>query len=585
MPPRPQLKSNPGFVANEQWGKYNRGRSARPLRTLAGSGSMQKPHGQDKNESFSLQLKPYPSTGPSVHPSVLSPFSLLHPLSRLSLLSDRQSYPPGRFLFAGLPQQSPEASGPQRQNTHFVFCTCLGTAPLFPPCEREPQIYVYGSPDEAPSSLQRGTAAVCLFIAALQSSPTHLPGGECLEFLPQVEEFKCLRILFTNEGRREREIDRRIGEASAVKRALYRSVVVKRELSQKAKLSIYWSLYVPTLIYGHELGMVNEIADWIMTEKTRSQIQLAKMGFLCRVSGLSLRDRVRSLVIREGLRVEPLLLHVKRSQLRWLGCLLRLPFGRLPGEVFQACPTGRRPKGRPRTRWRDYVSWLAWERLGIPPEELEQVAGEREVCASLLKLLPPQPDLKWKKMDGWSTTVIKKRNSVTAAAKGPKATTLSAERNKQTKPWHSYAQQAAVLGAEGNSSQVAVNRQRLYLFNTGPNIYKRAHRHTAFTVNPLTSRDNREKGSEEGRMGVTNVTTSGVNYGGACIMLRDCFSSDRRKVHLQTLSGALLKRDDGLHCVTSRFTVGGWCDHQPLLPSSLLAWGRVCVLLLCSSTL
>ncbi|KAI3361250.1 hypothetical protein L3Q82_012922, partial [Scortum barcoo] len=45
------------------------------------------------------------------------------------------------------------------------------------------------------------------------------------------------------------------------------------------------------------------------------------------------------------------------------------------GEVFQACPTGRRPRGRPRTRWRDYVSQLAWERLGIPPEELEEVFG------------------------------------------------------------------------------------------------------------------------------------------------------------------------------------------------------------------
>ncbi|KAI3375406.1 hypothetical protein L3Q82_021889 [Scortum barcoo] len=27
-------------------------------------------------------------------------------------------------------------------------------------------------------------------------------------------------------------------------------------------------------------------------------------------------------------------------------------------------------RGRPRTRWRDYVSRLAWERLGVPPEEL-----------------------------------------------------------------------------------------------------------------------------------------------------------------------------------------------------------------------
>ncbi|KAI3377236.1 hypothetical protein L3Q82_009147 [Scortum barcoo] len=33
------------------------------------------------------------------------------------------------------------------------------------------------------------------------------------------------------------------------------------------------------------------------------------------------------------------------------------------------------PGRRPRTRWRDYVSQLAWERLGVPPEELEEVSG------------------------------------------------------------------------------------------------------------------------------------------------------------------------------------------------------------------
>ncbi|KAI3356684.1 hypothetical protein L3Q82_003375 [Scortum barcoo] len=88
------------------------------------------------------------------------------------------------------------------------------------------------------------------------------------------------------------------------------------------------------------------------------------MSFLRRVAGRSLRDRVRSSVTWEELRVEPLLLpHIERSQLS----LFRMPPGRLPREVFQACPTGRRPRGRPRTRWRDYVSRLAWERLGVPP--------------------------------------------------------------------------------------------------------------------------------------------------------------------------------------------------------------------------
>ena len=201
------------------------------------------------------------------------------------------------------------------------------------------------------------------------------------EILPEVEEFQYLGVLFTSEGRMEQEIDRRIGVASAVLRALHRPVVVKKELSQKAKLSIYRSIYVPTLNYGHAL--------WVVTERTRSQIQAAEMGFLRRVSGLSLRDRVRSSVIREGLGVEPLLLRIERNQMRWLGHLVRMPPGRLPGEVFWARPTGRRPRGRLRTRWRDYVSRLAWERLGVPPEELEEVARDRDVWVSLLKLLPP----------------------------------------------------------------------------------------------------------------------------------------------------------------------------------------------------
>uniref|UniRef100_A0A8C6NPK6 Reverse transcriptase domain-containing protein n=1 Tax=Nothobranchius furzeri TaxID=105023 RepID=A0A8C6NPK6_NOTFU len=103
------------------------------------------------------------------------------------------------------------------------------------------------------------------------------------EVLPQVEEFKYLRVLFTSEGRRDQEIDRQIGSASAVMRTLSRSVMVKR------------------------------------------------------VAGLSLRDWVRSLDIREGLGVELLLLRIERSQLRWFGHLIRMPPGRLPGDVFWAC--------------------------------------------------------------------------------------------------------------------------------------------------------------------------------------------------------------------------------------------------------
>ncbi|XP_058625585.1 uncharacterized protein LOC131536570 [Onychostoma macrolepis] len=158
------------------------------------------------------------------------------------------------------------------------------------------------------------------------------------EFLPQVEQFKYLGVLFTSEGRMEREIDRWIGAAAAAMWSMYRSVVVKKGLSQKAKLSIYRSIYVLTLTYGHEL--------WVMNERTRSQIQAAEISFLPRVAGRTLRDRVRSSVTREELGVEPLLLHIERNQLRWLRHLFWMSPGGLPGEVFRACPTGRRPPGK-----------------------------------------------------------------------------------------------------------------------------------------------------------------------------------------------------------------------------------------------
>ncbi|KAK3506845.1 hypothetical protein QTP70_029252 [Hemibagrus guttatus] len=148
------------------------------------------------------------------------------------------------------------------------------------------------------------------------------------ELLPQVEEFKYLGVLFT---RMECDIDRRIGAVAAVMRSMYRSVVVKKELSRKAKLSIYQSIYVPTLTYGHEL--------WVMTERIRARIQAAEMSFLHSVAGRSLRDRVRSSVTWEELGVEPLLLHIERGQLRWLGHLSRMPPGRLPREVY--APMGR----------------------------------------------------------------------------------------------------------------------------------------------------------------------------------------------------------------------------------------------------
>lgn len=60
-------------------------------------------------------------------------------------------------------------------------------------------------------------------------------------------------------------------EQRAVLHLLCCTNVTKRELNQKAKLSIYWSIVVPTLTYGHE--------GWVVTERTILWVQEAQNGF------------------------------------------------------------------------------------------------------------------------------------------------------------------------------------------------------------------------------------------------------------------------------------------------------------------
>ena len=82
---------------------------------------------------------------------------------------------------------------------------------------------------------------------------------------------------------------------------------------------------------------------WVMTERTLSQKQTAKMVFLRRIHGLSLRAKVRSCEICKALVVDTLLWMV-RSQPRWFCHESRMPHERLSRQVLLATPTGKLPK-------------------------------------------------------------------------------------------------------------------------------------------------------------------------------------------------------------------------------------------------
>lgn len=94
------------------------------------------------------------------------------------------------------------------------------------------------------------------------------------------------------------------------------------------------------------------------------------MSFLYRVFAFFHRESEKLSHLGE-IREEPLLLHVKRSWLWWLGHLFRMPPGHLSSEVFQVCPSCRWPQGRLRTLWKDCLS----AGLEVPRNTLQSAGG------------------------------------------------------------------------------------------------------------------------------------------------------------------------------------------------------------------
>ena len=96
-----------------------------------------------------------------------------------------------------------------------------------------------------------------------------------------------------------------------------------------------------------------------MNEKVRSRVQAAEMGFLRRISGLTFLDKVNIADIFRSRNIESLLLRLEKSQLRWYGHVTHPSRERAAKKLLCSTPIGRRPGGRPGTRWRDYVEDLS----------------------------------------------------------------------------------------------------------------------------------------------------------------------------------------------------------------------------------
>ena len=113
--------------------------------------------------------------------------------------------------------------------------------------------------------------------------------------------------------------------------------------------------------------------------------------------------------IRETLDIDSLLFRIERFQLQWFGHVSRMFQERLPKQTLYAEVSGKRPVGRPRTQWFDYIEDLGWNHLGLCPSKMQSVLVDREVRQINLELLPPLGIVSEEKRRSYINNVLEKK--------------------------------------------------------------------------------------------------------------------------------------------------------------------------------
>ena len=107
---------------------------------------------------------------------------------------------------------------------------------------------------------------------------------------------------------------------------------------------MFEAVAIQTLTYGCEV--------WVLPERVKSRLQATEMRMLRKIAGVSRLDHVRNETVRERLRLEPVLTKVERRRECWKENVESRK-GSVVAKVLAGEGVGKRPRGRPRKRWRD----------------------------------------------------------------------------------------------------------------------------------------------------------------------------------------------------------------------------------------
>ena len=108
---------------------------------------------------------------------------------------------------------------------------------------------------------------------------------------------------------------------------------------------------------------------WSLTKADETRLAVVERAMERRMLKISIRDQIKNETIREMSGVQDIVLETRRSKMRWAGHVARVKDNRWTSRIIDWYPREiRRPRGRPATRWEDYIKKKEggrWKRLAL----------------------------------------------------------------------------------------------------------------------------------------------------------------------------------------------------------------------------
>ena len=170
--------------------------------------------------------------------------------------------------------------------------------------------------------------------------------------IKRTETYRYLGTIFNCSNIIREEIQARINSGNKIYYAL-QHLLKSNALSRNTKITIYKTLIRPIVLYGSE--------TWSTTKRDEALLQTFENKVLRRIFG-PIRDtqsgewKRRSNKDIHDLFKSPLITGImKANRLQWLGHIERMEDNRETKLAYTQEINDRRPRGRPRRRWRDNI--------------------------------------------------------------------------------------------------------------------------------------------------------------------------------------------------------------------------------------